>query len=66
MARKNKGDARQQLSNHGVPLNQDYHTLDIDTVERIIVAADKHGYRKSKNANGSRARMFYEYANKGM
>lgn len=57
-------EARQQLKNHGVPLGQDFHQLDSETVQGVIDAADAHRYRKSKNAPGSRARMFYEYANR--
>lgn len=62
--RKTKHDAQEQLSRHGVPMGEDFHTLSSAVVERIIAAADAHGYRKSPSANGSRARMFYEYANR--
>lgn len=61
---KTKADARQHLSNRGVPLGQDYHRLNWDMKERIADAAKAHGYRKPKNANGSTARCFYEYCNR--
>jgi len=59
-----KQNARAALTNHGVPLNRDYHTLPSATVEDIVEAAKAHRYRKPKNANGSTARCFYEYANR--
>lgn len=40
---------------------QDFHALRSDVVERLIAAADARGYRKPKNANGSRARSFHAY-----
>ncbi len=61
---KTKHDARERLREHGVSLDCNFFALDMDTKERIVAAADAHGYRKSKSANGSRARMFYEYANR--
>lgn len=60
-----KQSARECLRGYGVPLGEDFHKLDSDTVERIIAAADAYGYRKPKNAPGSRARMFYQFANRG-
>lgn len=61
---KTKQDARERLREFGVPLDQNFFTLSWEHKEGILQAAKKHGYRKSKNANGSTARMFYEYANK--
>ena len=60
----NKDLARQHLRNHGVPLGEDFHRLPSETVERISEAARAHRYQKPKNANGSTARCFYEYANR--
>lgn len=54
-------DARDLAASHGFPLGRDFHTLDSDTVESILAAADVWRYRKPKNANGSRARYFYAY-----
>jgi len=61
---KTKQDAREQLRRFGAPLGRDFHTLNWEEVDRVVNAADAHGYRKSRNAPGSRARMFYEYANR--
>ena len=44
-----------------IPLDRDFHALDSDVVCRILEAAVYWGYRKPKNANGSRARYFYAY-----
>jgi hypothetical protein len=37
-------------------LNVDFHALTSDEVEAVLRAAEAAGYRKPKNANGSRAR----------
>lgn len=39
--------------------SQDFHTLSSSQVDSILAEADRAGYRKPKNANGSRARYFY-------
>lgn len=39
--------------------NGDYHTLTSEQVEAVLWAAKECGYRKPKNANGSRARYFF-------
>lgn len=52
-------NARRYADAFKIPLNRDFHSLDHDTVERIVAAADAHKYRKPKNANGSRARYFH-------
>lgn len=54
-----KSDARELARNYGIPLNRDFHSLNTDTVESIIAAADSVNYRKPRNANGSRARYFH-------
>ena len=61
----NRQQARELLRSHGVPLGRSYHTLSSSDVEGIVAAAKAYGYRKSKNAPGSTARMFYEFANRG-
>lgn len=38
-----------------------FHSLDSDTVESLLVEADHVKYRRPKNANGSRARYFHAY-----
>lgn len=59
-----KNHAIEQLNAHGVPMGQDFHQLNSRTVESILAAAKAHGYRKPRQANGSTARCFYEYANR--
>jgi len=44
-----------------IPLNVDFHTLPLSTIERIIAAADECKYRQPRNANGSRSRYFHAY-----
>lgn len=60
----NKVTAREWLRAYGVPLGQDFHRLDSTTVEAVLEAAKAHKYRKPHSANGSKARCFYEYANR--
>lgn len=38
---------------------RDFFTLRAEEVERVLAAADFVGYRRPKNANGSRARYFH-------
>jgi len=38
----------------------DFYTLPTCAVGAVIAAADAAGYRAPRNANGSRARYFYE------
>lgn len=54
-------DAGAILSRCGVERGADFHTLRLDTVERLIEFADDYGYRKPRNANGSRARYWHDY-----
>jgi hypothetical protein len=41
--------------------DSDFHTLDSAVVDALLSEADHVKYRKPKNANGSRARMFCAY-----
>lgn len=41
--------------------NVDFHALQSEFVDRLVAAADARGYRKPRNANGSRARCFHAY-----
>lgn len=61
MSRLDKHDARAILTLCGINLAEDFHTLNSDKVERLLVHADARKYRKPKNANGSRARCFHAY-----
>ncbi len=42
-------------------LDRDFHALPSGDVETLIAAADRLKYRAPRNANGSRARMFWQY-----
>jgi hypothetical protein len=42
-----------------VSTKQDFHTLSASQVSMILEEAERVGYQKPKNANGSRARYFY-------
>lgn len=46
---------------HDLDLTQDFHTLNSDTVLKLVDVAKAVGYRAGKNRNGSPARCFYEY-----
>lgn len=43
------------------PLSKDWHALSTDEQDGVLAAADAHGYRKPRNANGSRGRYFHGY-----
>lgn len=49
----------------GVPLGYDFHELRSTHVEELVRIAKAFGYRASKGAPGSTARMLYQYLNKG-
>jgi hypothetical protein len=53
--------AKALLFARGVSLNADFHALRSSDVDIVLAVAKAAGYRKSKNAPGSRARMFYSY-----
>lgn len=61
MARLTEQGALAIAHEYGIPLDSDYHALNSATVEKVIEAANARGYRKPKNANGSRARYFHAY-----
>lgn len=42
-------------------MTADFHTLSSDQVDKLVEYAVSTGYRKPKNASGSRARYFYAY-----
>ncbi len=52
-------DAREIAQEYNIPLDQDYHTLSAEQVERVLAAADMRKYRKPRGAFGSRARYFH-------
>lgn len=53
--------ARDILSRCHAPLGTDFHALRTWQVDSIVSEADAYGYRKPRNANGSRARYFHAY-----
>lgn len=59
--KRNHYDARRIAQRYRIPLDRDFHSLNSETVESIIAAADEWNYRKPRNANGSRARYFHAY-----
>jgi hypothetical protein len=54
-------DAKRRLIAEGIDFRQDFHQLRNDDVCKILDAAKAARYHKSKNAPGSRARMYYQY-----
>lgn len=64
MKRIDRYEAANLAQRFGFPLGADFHSLGSATVEKILAAADFRGYRKPRNAPGSRARSFYEYLNR--
>jgi hypothetical protein len=43
-----------------IGIGQDFHTLSPAQVDALLAHADQSGYRKPKNANGSRGRYFHD------
>lgn len=54
-------EARTILDRCGIIYDVDYDTLRSSVVNDLLEWADKIGYRKPKNANGSRGRYFHAY-----
>lgn len=61
MARITPLDARAILTMCGCACEDNFHTLNSDKVERLLLHADANKYRKPSNANGSRARYWHAY-----
>lgn len=55
-----RDNARATLGLLHVTEGQSFHTLSSSQVEQVLEMADRDKYRKPKNANGSRARYYYE------
>ena len=53
--------AKAMLMADGMDFQQDFHALGSSAVQALADVAKLAGYRKSKNAPGSTARMFYQY-----
>lgn len=61
MTRIDPWDARAILTACGCKCADDFHTLNADKVERLLMHADARRYRKPASANGSRARYWHAY-----
>lgn len=61
MARLNKTDARGILALCHVPIGADFHRLTSAQVDALLAHADAYGYRKPRNANGSRGRYWHAH-----
>lgn len=57
----NKEQALKLVNAYRIPLNQNFHTLSSEVVERILDAANTAKYRAPSGRNGSRGRYFYAY-----
>jgi len=53
--------AKAMLMADGMTFQEDFHALGSSAVQALADTAKLAGYRKSKNAPGSTARMFYQY-----
>jgi hypothetical protein len=54
-------ESRKLLQARGVDLDKDFFQLHSSDVGIVLDVAKAAGYRKSKNAPGSKARMFYAH-----
>ena len=54
-------EARNILAAVGCEIPADFHTLDSNQVHRVLMEAEQYGYRKPRNANGSKARCFFQF-----
>lgn len=54
-------EAKRLLQARGVDLKEDFHALRSSDVSIVLDVAKAAGYRKSKSAPGSKARMFFSY-----
>ncbi len=59
MAKLTRDAAREILRRCGATVKHDFHHLRSDVIEALLREADAVGYRRPKNANGSRARYFH-------
>jgi len=59
--RISSGEACSILNRIGIPRGEDFHTLSSSKVDALVDEAKRRGYKKPKNANGSRGRYFHAY-----
>jgi hypothetical protein len=56
----NYQNAEPTLNANGIDINQDFFTLNSSQVHALLEIAKIQGYRQPKNANGSKARYYYQ------
>lgn len=56
-----KEEARNILRHKGISFKDSFFRLPASKVSVLLEVADTMGYRKPKNANGSRGRYFFAY-----
>jgi hypothetical protein len=61
MAKLTPQQARSMLEAAGVDFRKDFHALSSADVDLILETAQLAGYRKSKSAPGSTARMYFQH-----
>ena len=66
MARMSHDDARALCSVFGIDPAQDWHAMPCAMKDAVLKAADARGYRKPKDAPGSRGRMFADYLRRAL
>jgi hypothetical protein len=54
-----RDDARAILAACQITIGEDFYTLSASQVGALLDYADRHKYRKPRNANGSRGRYFH-------
>jgi hypothetical protein len=54
-------EAKRLLVARGITFKKDFFALHLSEVEIVLDVAKAAGYRKRKDAPGSKARMFYYY-----
>lgn len=52
-------NASGQLNSAGIKIKQDFFTLRSEQIHVLLDLAKVQGYKKPKNANGSKARYYY-------
>lgn len=52
--------AKASMAKAGVDFREDFHALPSSQVNMLVAWAKETGYRKSKSAPGSRARMYFQ------
>lgn len=53
-------NAQAVLAAINAAIGQDFHTLTTSQIELVLEEADRVRYQRPRNANGSRARYFYQ------